>query len=287
MLGMSSSQRGGALFGKDYGSAYQNYMVDTGVNSGVIQYLFYFIMLTIIILLVLVLVHYLVTPIFITKPGAKGYIPLPGSDDSAVYWKTAQDTVPISDTSTPIGNSIQNYSFTLDIQVDNPTANTQSPRVLLVRGPQLKSFTGIYTDQDTIQRVISDFNVIVYLDRMTNDLNVCVQTTSGSGTNQTVFLENILVPNLPVRKTVRLGVMVGNKVLEVYINGWLARSITYSNSLKAVVGDFQPPLGNVVATTARVRNLRLWNRILSPAEFRHYGKAEDFDLKDISDSCSS
>ena len=285
MLGMSSSQRGGALFGQNYGFEYQNYTTATGVNSGVIQYLFYFIILTILILLVLVLVHYLVTPIFITRPGAKGYIPLPGSDDSALYWKTPQETVPIKDVNTPIGNSIQNYSFTLDIQVDNPTANTQSPRVLFVRGAELKPFNGTYSDQDTIQKLIQDFNVIVYLDRLTNDLNICVQTVS-SGTKD-VFLENILVPNLPIRKAVRLGVMIGAKVLEVYVNGWLARSVTYTNPLRAVVGDFQPPVGSVVATTARVSNLRLWNRPLSPSEFRSYGKAIDFDLKDISDSCSS
>lgn len=302
---MSSSQRGGALFGNAYGDTfsaftdrsrfsfpklkndYANYITDTGVSSGVIQYLYYFIMLTVIILLILVLIHYLYTPIFILKPGSKGYIHLPGSDDSELFWKTSNDIKSISDTKTPIGTSVQNYSFLLDFQIDNPTANTQSPRVLLVRGAKLNPFSGTYSAQDTIQKVLQDFNVIVYLDRITNDLNICVQTAASASTNY-VYLENILVPNIPIRKPIRLGVMVGSKVLEVYINGFLVRSITYMNPLKDIVGEFQPPLDNVLSATAQVRNLRLWNRVISPAEFRYYGKSDvNFDIKDIPDSCLS
>jgi hypothetical protein len=287
MLGMSLSQRGGALFGSNSASGYgsSNFTTETGVGSGVIQYLFYFIMITILVLLVLVLIHYLVTPIFKMRPGSKGYIALPGSNDSRLYWKSFKELRPIKDTDTPIGSSFENYSFILDLQVDNPTANTTSPRVLFVRGAKLEPFDGNFGDRDTIQRVLQNFNVIVYLDRLTNDLNICVQTV-GPATPE-VYLENIQVPNIPVRKPIRLGVMVGSKVLEVYVNGYLVRSITYRYSPAAIVGDFQPPLDNVISATARVRNLRLWNRPLSPSEFRSYNGPEEFDLKDISDSCAA
>lgn len=280
---MPRQQGGFSLFGDEY----TNYTTSTGVNSGVIQYLYYFIMLTIIILLVLVLVHFLVYPVFKTAPGGTGFIPIPGSDDSQVYWKTPQDIQVIKDTNTRLGSLTNNWSYLLDIQVDNPTANTNTPRILFTRGNLLIPFTDTYTDSDTILRIAPSFNTIVYLDRMTNDLNIAIQTSSGSSANDQTMLESITVPNIPVRKAIRLGVMVGNRVLEVYVNGYLVRSKAFTNAVKAVVGELQPPSDAILSNTARVRNLRVWPRPLNPAEFRSFGAATDFDLKDLPDSCAS
>ena len=276
------SQKGGfSLFGDEY----TNYTTETGVNSGVIQYMYYFIMLTIIILFVLVLVHFLVYPVFKTTPGGNGFIPIPGSDDAQVFWKVPQDIRAITDIDSRLGSITNNWSYLLDIQVDNPTANTNTPRILFTRGNAINPFSEVYTDGDTILRIAPSFNTIVYLDRMTNDLNIAIQTTSG--TNTQTMLESITIPNIPVRKAIRLGVVVGNRVLEVYVNGYLVRSKAFTNPVKAVVGDLQPPSDAILSNTARVRNLRVWRRPLTPAEFRSYGTATDFDLKELPDSCAS
>jgi hypothetical protein len=276
-------QKGGGLFGDDYNT----YTTETGVNSGVIQYVYYFIALTIIILLVLVLVNYLIYPVFKTTPGGTGFIPIPGSDDSQLFWKAQQDIQSIRDTNTRLGSITQNWSYLLDIQVDNPTANTNTPRILFTRGDPLVPFTGIYTDRDTILTIAPSFNTIVYLDRMTNDLNIAIQTTSNSASNASPTIESITIPNIPVGKSIRLGVMVGSRVLEVYINGFLVRSKAFTNSVKAIVGELQPPSDAILSNTARVRNLRIIARPLIPAEFRAYGNATDLNIKTIPDSCTA
>lgn len=277
------TEKGGAIFGDDY----TTYTTETGVNSGVIQYVYYFIVLTIIILLILVLVNYLIYPVFKTTPGGKGFIPIPGSDDSQIFWKTPQEIRSIESINTPLGSITDNWSYLLDIQVDNPTANTNTPRILFTRGDTLAPFTGVYTDSDTILRIAPNFNTIVYLDRMTNDLNIGVQTTSRNGANAQRTIESITIPNIPVGKSIRLGVMVGSSVLEVYVNGFLVRSKAFTNPVTAIVGEIHPPPNSILSSTARVGNLRLWARPLAPAEFRAYGTATDFSTKYLPDSATA
>jgi hypothetical protein len=292
-----SSQRGGGVFGpsdKNYGSSYNygrqysNYVSDSGVSSGVIQYVYYFIIITIIILIILVIINYTFYPIFRTRPGAKGIIPLPGTDDSKQYWTSSKTPTVINDMETPIGKNFENWSYIMDIQIDNPTANTGMPRILMARGGDQVTQTGKFTEADTILRILPTFNTAVYLDALTNDLFVSIQTLyGGSAVNKQPLVETIRIQNIPIRKSVRIGVMIGSKVLEVYINGYLVRTKTFTVPLRDIGGYFYPPSEKILSNTARVKNLRIWNRPLSPAEFRSYGRARDFDIKDIPDSCAA
>lgn len=277
---MARGQKGGGLFSSNTD---ESYTMENGMNSGVLQYVYYFIMVTIILILVLVLVHFTIKPIFRFNPGDKGFIGIPGSDDSKVFWKTPASILQIKDVEAPIGSLTENWSFLLDIQLDNPTANTDRPRILFTRGQVLGPSSRPFQEIDTILTVNPAFNVCVYLDRLTNDLYVAVQTKVPS--SELPMVETIIVPNIPVRKSMRLGVFVGSRVLEVYVNGFLIRSKAFPNSLRSVTGPLQPPLDPILNSTARVANLRVWSRPLSPAEFRSYGTASSFDLKDIQDSC--
>jgi hypothetical protein len=285
------SQKGG-LFGLTQSNSYglygePSYTTETGVSTGVIQYLYYFIMLTVIILLILVLVNYLITPIFRTTPGGKGFIPVPGMDDVSVYWKAEKGVKILKDTEIGLGATTENWSYIVDIIVDNPTSNTNYPRVLLTRGNLMATPSGTFKENDTIRTIAPNFNTIVYLDRLTNDLNVAVQLVQGSGANQTTIVEQIVIPNVPVRKPIRLGVMVGSKVLEVYVNGLLVRSKTYTLPIRSTRGDIQPPNDAILSSTARVANLRVFNYPLSPAQFRAYGGPDAIPLKPLPpDSCA-
>ena len=267
----------------------QNYTSSTGVNTGVIQYLYYFIVVFIVILVVLLVVNYTLYPIFRTVPGGKGFIPIPGTDDSKLYWTSSDSVVPVQESTTPILKLTQNWSYLLDIQVDNPTSNTNAPRILLLRGPEETPFTGVYSSNSTILDIAPNFNTIIYLDRITNDLNIAIQTTNSSSTAvaKQALLENIKIMNIPVRKAIRIGVMIASGVFEVYINGYLVRSKTFTSPIREISGHFYPPSDAIQSNTARVKNLRIWNRTLSPAEFRSYGSATDFDLKDMPDSCAA
>lgn len=280
---MPKPQQGAGLFSSN--SYEPSYMMENGMSTGVLQYFYYFIMFTIIVLVFLVAIHYTIYPIFRTRPGAQGIIPLPGSDDSKLFWKKDNDIRALRQEETPLGSTYQNWSMLLDIQVDNPTSNTGAPRILFTRGGPIAQIKAPYSDQDTILTINPQFNICLFLDKLTNDLCVSVQTTHT--TQQVPAVETIIVPNLPVRKAVRVGVFIGAKVLEVYVNGYLVRSKAFIHQLRASVGDLQPPNGQILSTTARVRNLRVFPRPVSPAEFRAYGSAKDFDIKDISDTCSA
>jgi hypothetical protein len=280
---MPKTQKGAGLFSSN---TYEpSYIMENGMSTGVLQYFYYFIVFTIVILVFLVAIHYTVYPIFRTRPGGQGIIPLPGSDDSKLFWRADKDIRNLKQEETPLGSTYQNWSMMLDIQVDNPTANTGAPRILFTRGGPIAQLRGPFSEQDTILTLNPSFNVCLYLDKLTNDLCVAVQTSSQA--QQSPAIEIIIVPNLPVRKAVRVGIFVGAKVLEVYINGYLVRSKAFIHQLRANVGDLQPPNGTILSTTARVRNLRIFPRPVSPAEFRAYGNAKDFDIKDIPDTCSS
>jgi len=273
-------QNGGGLFSSNND---QTYTMENGMNSGVLQYVYYFIMIIIILVLLLVLIHFTIKPIFRFNPGDKGFIGIPGSDDSKVFWTNHNSISQIKDIDTPLGSLTDNWSFALDIQLDNPTANTDRPRILFTRGQTVSPSSRPFQSSDTILTVNPAFNVCVYLDRLTNDLYVAVQTKSPSTDLPSV--ETIIVPNIPVRKSLRLGCFVGSRVLEVYVNGYLVRSRAFPNSLRSVTGPIQPPLDQIMNSTARVANLRIWPRPLSSAEFRANGTASNFDVKDIQDSC--
>jgi hypothetical protein len=276
---MVKGQKGGAGFGS---SDYTNYTMDTGVNSGVLQYIYYFFTVLLLGCIILVVVNYTIYPIFRTRPGDKGLVPLPGSDDSTLYWKQSVSILP--SVNTPLMNQIENWSMLLDIQLDNPTANTNTPRILFQRGDLMTPFTGRWTDQDTILKLNPNFNLMIYLDQIKNDLFVSTLTVNPNNSADS-YIETVDIANIPVRKAIRVGVMLGARVMEVYINGYLVKSKTYTNPLRSVVGQFQPPSDTILSATARVRNFRLWKRPLSPSEFRSYNGAEDFDVKQIADSC--
>lgn len=281
---MLPTQKGG-VWPFDSSNSYSDYSTGNVYYSGVLQYVYYVFILIIILLLLLILVNYTIIPIFKLNPGDNGIITLPGSDDSKVYWDKPENVIVLNTSEIPLGTNTQNWSFMLDIQVDNPTANTGRPRILFTRGGEIRNPT-TYSTSDTILTINPNFNVCVYLDPLVNDLYVSVQTVDNT---ETTKIQSITIPNIPVGKPIRIGVFVGSKVLEVYTNGYLLNNKATSNILKNVSGSIYPPTAQILETTAQVSNLRIWNRPVSPAEFRSYGSAPDkvFNQKTISDSCIS
>jgi len=251
--GMTKIKQKGGLWPFSSSDEYTSYET-TGVNPGVIQYLFYFVALIIVLLLILVLVHYTIYPIFKLRPGGNGIIPLPGSDDSKQFWldiKKPLEIIPESDSG--LDSQYDNWSMTLDIQVDNPTANTGLPRVLFTRGEVAPNVSPVFNENDTITKINPNFNTIIYLDKLTNDLYITIQTVP-PGNILIPEIQSAWIRNVPVGKAIRLGLMVGSHILEVYINGYLAQSKTYVNSIRGVAGPIQPPSEDIFNHTARVYN---------------------------------
>jgi hypothetical protein len=298
---MPVTQSGGGWFGSTDDTmsgmaTTTNYNSSTGVSSGIIQYIFYFFVLVCILLLFLLVIHYTITPIFILSPGGKGIVSIPGTDDSKLFWQVSTNTktpttlVPIMDIDSGIGQLTQGYSFMVDIQVDNPTANTGAPRILLSRGDvptdPSKLSPPWNSTKDTILRFNPNFNICLSLDSLINDLLIQIQTTNPK-TPSIPNIESITIPNIPVGKAVRIGIMMSSNLIEVYINGYLIDSKVLMNPLREQYGSFQPPLDIISSNTARVSNLRIWRRMLGVSEFRSYGTAISLSLKALPDSCSA
>ena len=281
---MSPTQKGGGWLSSNNGYESQYNSSGQTASHGILQYVYYLVIIIIVVLLLLVLVHYTIKPIFRLHPGDTGIISFPGSDDSVLYWNNPKSRNTIDETKTPLGTMTQNWSFLLDIQVDNPTANIGKPRILFTRGGALTTLT-TYTATNTILTLNPDFNVCVYLDPLINDLFISIQL---AGKGNTIKVQTITLPNIPVGKAIRLGVFIGSKVLEVYINGFLISNKASSDSVRNNTGSLQPPLSNLI-TTAQVSNLRVWGRPVSPAEFRSFGSPSNttFEKKTLPDTCLS
>lgn len=281
-LNASTLKKGGGWFGSS--SDNYNYGAQSTLNATekplYLVVLYYFLASAIAIILILTTLHYTVMPIWKTTPGGQGVIPLPGSDDTFTTWQKKPFQTLDSAISTPLNSTYQNWSGTLDIIIDDPTKNMGSSyRLLMWRGNDVQQTTG-----DTILSQIQGYNLAIYLDRATNDLFI---STLVKGQNeQQPEIMSVLISNPPTRRPIRIGWMLGERVLEVYMNGHLVKSKTFTKPLLPVTSSsFYPIKDTLSANVARIQVLQLWNRPLTAAEFRANGQPSSFDTKELSDSC--
>ena len=215
----------------------------------------------IVLLILLIFVHYFITPIFQLRPGGPGVIPIPGVDDGVLYWDTtAADTIEEQkDSRFPIREKYSNYTMNMDIFINSSFDYSDRYRFIFGRGATLK--TASASSADTIMGLLSAFNVAVVLLPGTNDLQVSVLTDANTS-------EDIVIHNIPIQETFRLGVVIMDHALEVYLNGKLIKTKTHTNSLKVIIGDIKIALGTA-PPIAKIKNLKIWPRILATSEIRH------------------
>ena len=215
----------------------------------------------IVLLILLIFVHYFITPIFQLRPGGPGVIPIPGVDDGVLYWDTtAADTIEEQkDSRFPIREKYSNYTMNMDIFINSSFDYSDRYRFIFGRGATLK--TASASSADTIMGLLSAFNVAVVLLPGTNDLQVSVLTDANTS-------EDIVIYNIPIQETFRLGIVVMDHALEVYLNGKLVKTKTHTNNLKGITGDIKIALGTA-PPIAKIKNLKIWPRILATSEIRH------------------
>lgn len=228
-----------------------------GNASPVKKWIAYLLAIFIVIMSILILIHYTITPIFRTNPGSPGIITVPGVDDGKLYWDKDSSVLP--DNNTILGSNTQNYTILMDIFISNPLSFKPYPRVLFYRGGD--SPPSQNPAAQTILGVVENYNIAVALSPDTNDLVVSTLTSGSNGVN----MENILVPNVPVQEPFRLGIVMMDMAMEVYLNGRLVKTRALSGTPMAIKGKFYP-INKDIAT---IRNLHIWNRILSPPEIRY------------------
>lgn len=224
-------------------------------RSSIWRIVSYVLAILVIVLVILLFIHFFIKPVFKLRPGAPGIIKVPGFDDGTLFWNKMNSSI-IQNKNIPIAGINSNYSLIVDIFVENPLQFSTTPRIILTRGALL----GEKPTGDTLLGTFGYYNLVAALLPDTNDLIV---STLNSANN----MENIVVPNVPVQTPFRLGVILMDNALEVYINGKLVKTRTLSSPPKDIKGDITAATG-LQANITKVRNLKIWPRVLSTSEIR-------------------
>lgn len=238
-------------------SASTNGYKATNYNQPNILYrvLAYVLALFIVIMVILLFIHFMIRPIFNTEPGGPGIITIPGMSDGKLYW--SEDVSEIKDKDTPIHDITYNYSINMDFFIENPMQFEKMPRILFQRGGILKQ----QPTAETLTGIIDNYNLVVALAPDTNDMIISLLNANNN-------MENVVLPNVPVQEPFRIGIVVMERAMEVYINGRLIKTRTFTDTPKHAPGSIYPPQG-INASIAKIRNLKIWNRILTTSEIRY------------------
>jgi hypothetical protein len=225
------------------------------MRSSIARIASYILAIIIVLLVILLFIHFFITPIFRLQPGGSGIIPVPGFDDGKLFWnKTSSSQILNKDL--PIASLAFGYSMNLDVFVENPLQFSKHPRIFFSRGAtKNETPTG-----ESILGVLNNYNIVAALVPDTNDLLVSVLNKNNNE-------ENVYIPNIPIQEPFRLSMVVMEQALEVYINGHLMKTRTFSAPPKDVKGDIYPAAG-IEANIVKVRNLKIWPRLLTVSEIR-------------------
>lgn len=226
--------------------------------SGVIGLAGYLFSIVAIIFVILLFVHYFITPVIQTRPGAPGYIYL-GTDNGVLFWKDGY-TPKILNKDTPIASMYYGYTMIIDMKIGSVMPFGTQPRVLFTRGA--KASTSTADSAATLSSLFSEYNLAVALKPDTNDLIV---STMSSGKTE----ENIILNNVPVNTTFRLGIVLLEKSMEVYVNGRLIKTRALSTSLLDAKGDIETSATAQDQTVAKLRNLKIWPQELPTPQIQN------------------
>jgi hypothetical protein len=236
-------------------------------RSSFLRILSYFLAILVVVLVILLFVNYFITPIFRFQPGGPGIIPVPGFDDGKLFWnKTSPGMIKNKDL--PISNQCFDYTINLDVFIQNPLQFSIAPRVFFNRGGEINQKpTG-----DTLLSVLGNYNLAAALLPDTSDMIVSVLNANNN-------MENVVISNIPVQEPFRLTMVVMQQGMEVYVNGKLMKTRMFSATPKSVLADIYPSTGIEINVT-KVRNLKIWPRILATGEIKQakpaLSSAKDF-----------
>ena len=259
--GPTKSSNSGFFSGSSSSSSWFNSSSNSNSTiSSVGQVATYVLAVLVIMLFILIIVHFFITPIFQLHPGGPGMIPVPGGDDGIVFWNKGNNPQ-IIDNELPINGKSWGYSLILDMYLQNPLQFSNRYRILFSRGAVRKATP---TGTDTFLGMLDTYNLVVALKPDTNDLVVSVL----SGTSYTKNEENVVISNVPVQKSFRLGIVVMENAVEVYMNGNLVKTRKYDYNIQSVTGPIDSALPQE-STISLFPLLKVWNRILTTSEIRY------------------
>lgn len=244
-----------------------NSVAGSVTGSSFARIISYILAIIVVVLVILLFINFFITPIFRLKPGGPGIIPVPGFDDGKLFWNTTSPGR-ILNKDLPIVTQCFDYTVNLDVFIQNPLQFSVAPRVFFSRGATVKQ----KPSGDTMLSVLENYNLAAALLPDTSDLIVSVLNVHNN-------MENIIIPNIPIQEPFRLTMVVMQQALEVYVNGNLMKTRMFSAPPKNVLDDIYPSTGIEINVT-KVRNLKIWSRILGINEIKQstptLSNAKDF-----------
>jgi hypothetical protein len=197
-------------------------------GTGFVQYIMYFLGGILVLGIVLMVVDKWFFPIFKRKPGAAGYISLPGSDTSEYFWTDLKSITnitiggpPPDSSTTPAPNpeplyssalaSQSTYSITLDVLI-----NDEKPQNLGSNAATdniLRTFFFLGTALDNNNR-----KVTFTMDNTMNRVHVNVYNSRHEP-------KSCVIDNVPVHTPFRIGLVKTSFTMEAYLNGLLVQTV--------------------------------------------------------------
>lgn len=255
------TQTPGSTNGKGFLPSFSVPSFATTDSSTMVQtaftYLFYLSITAFVIFLILIVVHYTYTPIFSFSAGDGGYIKLAsGVSDSQIAW---EEEPPGSSLITKFTNVLPcGFTVSLDIFVDKDLSLSNMERMILYRGKT----TVIPDATKTLQANYAESNLLVYLQKDTNDLVVSAITSDATGT----FVESApTVLNVPIRQPFRVTAVYLPNLLEVYMNGRFVGSRVLKGKPLQTATQFLPP-PEQFQQTVKILDVSYWARPLLARE---------------------
>ena len=245
-------------------------------GSGFVRILMYIVAGLLLIGIILLGVDQWITPIFKKSPGAPGYIPIPGTDTSEVYWLKAADvrdilvgTPPPTTNGTPPLSTVvlegqTSYSITMDVLIKD-----EYPQDLGTGQSQRIFFT--------MSQSVNNPSLRVSLENEKNTVNITC--FDADGLQQSVTLDNV-----PIHAPFRVGLTISPYLMEGYLNGLLVHTRQLNSPPKPPsTGDKIFALSNIVinnkvmSTGIGVLNVRCFGYSVGAAEMK--GRMDDLEDK--------
>jgi hypothetical protein len=237
-----------------------------------------------ILFLLLVFINTTMYPIFSFSMNETGLIRIPLSTDRELSYTKTGSAIATKRRDTDTGNKDNktalpvccNYTIGVDIHIDGGLTPITYPNVLLYRDLQVPSVTATAAAAATKANLGAKYpntNIIVWLDRSTNNLNVTL-VTKDIGLNDT--LQHLPpIENVPLNKAFRLTIVLADSFIEVYMNGELERTMQITGNLKGIGSatastDFYPPITEYRQGGVKISHMSMWPRVISSREIRAY-----------------
>jgi hypothetical protein len=216
------------------------------------------------IMMVLLVVFVVVIGYIVIGKALPSVVPNVIPMSTSVYWKSKRVWPPsgttMNLTSYPkdFGTlSDVSYSFNMDLVLKDTRADGTSGlhRHIFHRGSEE------YASSSPPSTLPRRMNPGIFLDPLTNDLLIFVDTLGGS----TGYRESLRIPDIPLSIPFQLGIVLNNRTLDVYLNCRLEETKllqgtpkTVENRLYGIAGPSSAP--------AQLQNVYCWNSALSSNE---------------------